>query len=289
MVTQKDATYFRAIASASSRLRHKFATLFARVPNRSTCSCAPSEQDQSPILPPSDSSSWYFSCCSALSELSALLYSTGVSPSQSVRSLSGQLQSQYSPENASNSAESGCPEPRSALSDLDSLSMLSDSVLLSERSVHSVCRMANTDILNRAFLDSTSSTIQDASVSTRDLNPVELAALPDPEVAIPLPWPPIDHDQDNSLIIDQDPLVPIPLPGLPEIDVNTSLRALTWGQNIPTISENDPRLIPPIVNLSGFVLTADQLEVLSFSLNFRETPKQIPRLKLMARTEAACH
>ncbi len=65
------------------------------------------------------------------------------------------------------------------------------------------------------------------------------------------------------------------------------MASLVWGENVPTIHEQDPRLNNPIVNLSGLPLTSDQLEVLKFSLGFRITMTVLPQLKFMAGIESA--
>ncbi len=101
--------------------------------------------------------------------------------------------------------------------------------------------------------------------------------------AIPLPDVPLE----DSLILVHDQIIPIPFPGLPVVDIDSSLHALAWGQNIPTLSQNDARLHQPVVNLSGSLLTTNQLELLSLGLNYRVTPGKIPRLKIMSGIESA--
>ncbi len=82
-----------------------------------------------------------------------------------------------------------------------------------------------------------------------------------------------------------DPLIPIPLP--PPEDDHLTLATLVWGRNVPVLEKRDPRLCAQIVNLSGRLLSTDQIELLSLGLHFRLSPRFFPRLKLIAGVESA--
>ncbi len=111
-----------------------------------------------------------------------------------------------------------------------------------------------------------------ALVLSNTLNlPVTTASIPLPASDFELPL--------------HDPLIPIPLP--PPPDDHRPLALISFGQNVPFLEERDQRLCSQIVNLSGRLLTADQLELLRHGLKFRCAPKYLPRLKLMAAIEGA--
>ncbi len=132
--------------------------------------------------------------------------------------------------------------------------------------------------LNCGFLDSPISVDQDSF------------ALPDPFLAIPLPFHPerslsanrMDRVKSSSSSSDQkesgqaSATLLQTAKGTGELSLlndSTEMRhPLRWGENVPAIEANDPRLLQSIVNLSGVLLTNNQLELLSLGLNFHITP-----------------
>ncbi len=64
---------------------------------------------------------------------------------------------------------------------------------------------------------------------------------------------------------------------------------LPFGSTIPYLVEDDQRLVGDVVNLSTVCLSPDQLKVLNGTVKFRQAPRKVPYLELVAGAEcAAC-
>ncbi len=118
------------------------------------------------------------------------------------------------------------------------------------------------------------------------------AAIIDSTIPLPLPLPfdenhlPLAVFARDEITVFANPLIPILLPA-PSANENLPLAVLAFGLNVPILAEHAPRLLDPVVNLSGLLLTTHQLDLLSKGLSFRVTPKLLPHLKLMAGVESA--
>ncbi len=297
LVLLKDAFYSRAIKQCSRHLRWKFNALwhvhldtsYANLSDNGTTAALRSTP--TPVSPDRLSSSAYFSCRSTRSVLSAPTVVSEPDPSQSGLFASPTdlgSDSSWWCRSVVSPPELGVESPwwrRSVASPLDfgaespwwrhSASLQDVNSSGSDKSVRSVRAMAELDLHNQAFLGSDRSdqmgfqeAIQDSNLSN-----FSLASVPhEPSV----PVQPVLADR--SFIL-PDPSRPIPLPDVPvvaDVDVDRSLLAMRWGDNVPVLVRDDVRLKSQVVNLSGLVMTTHQKELLALGLGFRVTPRHVP-------------
>ncbi len=135
--------------------------------------------------------------------------------------------------------------------------------------------MAESDLHNQAFLGSDHSDQMGFHEAIQDNNRSNssMASVPH-EPSVPIS--PVLADRSFVL---PDPSHPILLPDVPivaDVDVDRSLLAMRWGDNVPMLVRGDVRLQTQVVNLSGLVMTTHQKELLALGLGFCVTPRHVP-------------
>ncbi len=73
---------------------------------------------------------------------------------------------------------------------------------------------------------------------------------------------------------------------LRDLELPGSQPPIPFGQNVPHIWADDPRLVPDIINLSKLTLSENQKSALQLGAKYRQTPHSLPFLKLIAGSES---
>ncbi len=302
LVARKDFLFARSADQVSLRLRRKFSELFFSAPDcpytlptYRTKSATPDPLSSSCTVHPSAPTASFLAEPILADSASARSAEINQFPGQ------GQLQSGDSESVDRTGALNSSPESlylsaSSAQLALDSLihnsSLPQSSVLgqpLAEPSVSNLSRDGNMDSSIGSGSSQNQLDVAFCLESSRDSS--ELAAnYPVEDQPIqPTLASAVDLDA-ASFLVNVDPLHAIPLAWHQEEQRDElPLAQLVWGANVPELVERDPRLLDPVVNLSGRALTTDQIELLSLGLRFRQSPKTVPRLKFMSGIEAAFH